>query len=40
VVVLFKTIGFNQHGTVVIQYRRTVMIYKRGHVPKIATPNV
>jgi acyl dehydratase len=39
-IVKFKTIGFNQHGTVVIEYKRTVMIYKRGHVPKIATPNV
>ena len=39
-IVRFKTIGFNQDGTVVIEYKRTVMIYKRGHVPKIATPNV
>jgi len=39
-IVKFKTIGFNQDGTVVIEYKRTVMIYKRGHVPKIATPNV
>ena len=39
-IVTFKTIGFNQNGTVVIEYKRTVMIYKRGHVPKIATPNV
>src|SRR3954463_16288172 len=39
-IVTFKTVGFNQNGTVVIEYRRTVMIYKRGHVPKIATPNV
>src|SRR5436190_20682966 len=39
-IVTFKTIGFKQDGTVVIQYKRTVMIYKRGHVPKIATPNV
>ena len=39
-IVTFKTTGFNQDGVVVIEYRRTVMIYKRGHVPKIATPNV
>ena len=39
-IVTFKTVGFNQNGTVVIEYKRTVMIYKRGHVPKIATPNV
>ena len=39
-IVTFKTIGFNQNGTVVIEYKRTAMIYKRGHVPKIATPHV
>ena len=39
-IVTFKTIGFKQDGTVVIQYKRTVMIYKRGHVPPIATPIV
>src|SRR3954466_1865230 len=39
-IVTFKTIGFNQDGTVVIEYKRTVMIYKRGHVPQIAKPNV
>src|SRR5438128_5377937 len=39
-IVKFKTIGFNQDGVVVIEYKRTVMIYKRGHVPAIAKPNV
>jgi itaconyl-CoA hydratase len=39
-IVKFKTIGFNQDGTLVIEYKRTVMIYKRGHVPTIAKPNV
>jgi itaconyl-CoA hydratase len=39
-IVTFKTIGFNQDGTVVIEYKRTAMIYKRGHVPHIAKPNV
>lgn len=32
-IVRFKTTGFKQDGTVVIEFRRTVMIYKRGHVP-------
>lgn len=32
-IVRFKTIGFKQDGTVVIEFKRTVMIYKRGHVP-------
>jgi len=32
--VRFKTTGFNQDGVVVIEFQRTVMIYKRGHVPE------
>jgi acyl dehydratase len=35
-IVTFKTTGFNQDGVIVIEYRRTVMIYKRGHVPETA----
>jgi acyl dehydratase len=30
----FRTEGFKQDGTVVITYRRTIMVYKRGHVPE------
>ena len=30
-----RTSGFNQNGAVVIQYRRTILIFKRGHKPKI-----
>jgi len=33
-IVRFKTTGFNQDGTIVIEYKRAVMIYKRGHVPE------
>jgi itaconyl-CoA hydratase len=33
-----KTTGFNQEGTVVITFERTVMVYKRGHAPKIPRP--
>ena len=33
-IVRFKTTGFTQDGTVVIEFKRTVMIYKRGHVPE------
>ena len=32
-IVCFKTMGFNQDGTVVIEFKRTVMVYKRGQVP-------
>ena len=32
-VVKVKTSGMNQHGDVVIEFTRTFMIWKRGHVP-------
>ncbi|HWX54003.1 MAG TPA: MaoC family dehydratase [Verrucomicrobiae bacterium] len=32
-IVTFKTTGFTQDGTVIIEFKRTVMVYKRGHVP-------
>lgn len=35
-IVKVKTSGFNQHGVEVITYTRTVMVYKGGHVPRIA----
>jgi len=28
-----KTTGFKQDGTVVMEYRRTIMVYRRGHTP-------
>jgi acyl dehydratase len=37
-IVKVKTTGFNQEGTVVIEFTRTFMVYKRGHVPP--TPQV
>jgi itaconyl-CoA hydratase len=33
-IVRFKSTGFTQEGTVVIEFKRTVMVYKRGHVPQ------
>ena len=33
-IVRFKTTGINQDGTIVIEFTRTVMVYKRGHVPE------
>jgi len=32
-IVRAKTTGLNQHGTVVIEFKRTFMVYKRGHLP-------
>jgi itaconyl-CoA hydratase len=33
-IVRFKTVGYKQDGTVVIEFKRTVMVYRRGHVPQ------
>ena len=33
-IVRVKSTGFNQDGTVVIEFKRTFMVYKRGHVPE------
>src|SRR5919199_5578721 len=35
-IVKVKTTGFNQDGKVVITFKRTVMVYKREHAPRIA----
>ena len=37
-IVKLRTPGFKQDGTVVITFLRTVMVYRRGHVPKIPQP--
>ncbi len=34
-IVTVKTAGYNQDGTVVITFQRTVMVYKRGYAPHI-----
>jgi len=39
-IVRVKTIGSNQDGQVVIEFRRTFMVYKRGHVPDMKRPVV
>lgn len=37
-IVEVKTTGFKQDGTVVMTFRRSILVYKRGHVPKIPMP--
>ena len=37
-IVEVRTTGFKQDGTVVITYRRTVLVYKRGHAPVLPNP--
>jgi hypothetical protein len=38
--VAVKTTGYNQDGTTVITFKRTLMVYKRGHAPEIARPSL
>ncbi len=38
-IVVVRTTGFNQDGVIVITFKRTVMVYKRGHAPHIPRPN-
>ena len=33
-IVEIKTTGLKQDGTVVMEFRRTILVYKRGHAPK------
>ncbi len=35
-IVRVKTTGFKQDNSVVIEFKRTFMVYKRGHVPPTA----
>lgn len=39
-IVTVRTTGYNQDGRVVITFNRTLMVYKRGHGPNIATPEL
>ena len=32
-IVKLRTIGFNQDGVTVIEFKRTIMVYRRGHLP-------
>jgi acyl dehydratase len=37
-IIQVKTTGFNQDGQVVIEFKRTIMVYRRGHVPQHSRP--
>lgn len=39
-IVKVKTTGYNQLGVVVIEYKRTIMVYRRGHVPERVRPRL
>ena len=37
-IVQVKTTGVNQHGTTVIEFKRTFMVWRRGHAPRHTPP--
>jgi itaconyl-CoA hydratase len=37
-IIKVKTIGLNQDGQIVIEFKRTIMAYRRGHVPQRSRP--
>ena len=39
-IVTVETTGYNQEGVVVITFKRTIMVYKRGHVLKTPRPAI
>ena len=39
-IVEVKTTGFNQDGTVVMTFRRSILVYKRAHVPTPPVPSI
>ncbi len=39
-IVTVETTGFNQEGTVVIQFKRTILVYKRGQAPERPRPQM
>jgi len=39
-IVQVKTLGFNQDGKIVIEFLRTIMVYKRGYLPQHPQPTI
>ena len=37
-IVVVRTAGYNQEGTTVITFKRTIMVYRKDHAPKVARP--
>lgn len=37
-IVTVRTSGLNQDGKVVMEFKRTILVYKRGHVPQVERP--
>lgn len=39
-IVTFKTTGYNQDGVVVIEFKRTILVYRRGQTPRVEPPTL
>ena len=39
-IVQVKTLGFNQDGKIVIEFQRTLMVYKLAFLPKLPVPDI
>ncbi len=39
-IIQVETTGYNQDGTIILTFKRSIMVYKRGHVPQIPRPDV
>lgn len=39
-IVTVKSTGYNQDGKIVIEFKRTIMVYRRGHVPEVKNVDV
>ncbi len=39
-IIQVKTTGYKQDGSIVLTFKRTIMVYKQGHVPQIPQPSL
>ena len=39
-IVTVRTVGFNQDGVIVIEFRRTLLVYRRGQGPQMSRPTI
>ncbi len=39
-IIKVKTTGYNQDGTVVLTFKRSIMVYKQGYVPEVGRPEL
>jgi acyl dehydratase len=39
-IIELSTKGYKQDGTIVITFRRTLMLPKRGHIPEVVLPKI